>query len=172
MNLKLNTKKGITIVETVIYTAILTIVLTLIVQVMFSIVRTHRVVRLKQSIESSATLSMERMLREIRNATSVDVGGSTFGSSPGRLTLDGTDANGLPYTITFDLSGGTIRISSNGSAPGNLSLPGVTADSLIFRNMNNSISSGVKVELSLSGSTGAESRTLDLFGFAVLRNSY
>lgn len=165
-------QNGLTIVETLIYISIFVVALTVIIQMMFSITKTHRLVKLKQSLEASGTVAVERILREIKNATSVDTVNSVFGSSPGRLTLAGTDANGNNYTLEFSVANGAVSLSKNGGAAGPLTVPGITATSLIFRNLSNSVSNGVKIELSLSGTTGTEAKNLDLFGFAILRNSY
>ncbi|MEK7117927.1 MAG: hypothetical protein AAB861_04120 [Patescibacteria group bacterium] len=163
---------GLTIVETLIYIGIFVIALTVIVQMMFSLTKTHRLVKLKQSLEASGTISMERMLREIRNATSIDMVNSALGSSPGKLVLTGTDENGNNYTLEFSIANGAIMLSKNGASAGPLTTPGISATSLVFRNISNSVSSGVRIELSLSGAIGTEIKNLDLFGFAILRNSY
>lgn len=163
--------RGITIIETLIYMVIVTIVFSVIAQSLVFIVRTHQSIKLRQSLESSGTISMERILREIRNASSIDLINSVFGSSSGKLALDGTDQNGNAYTMVFDTSGGTLNLSKNGGAPGALSAPKISVDSLIFSHLATSTSDGIRVEISLSGTSGADSKILDLFGFAVLRDS-
>lgn len=163
---------GITMVETLIYIGIFVVALTVIIQMMFAVTKTHRLVKLRQSLEASGIISMERMLREIRNASSVDTVNSVLDSSPGRLTLSGTDANGNNYALEFSVASGAVGLSKNGGAAGALSAPGISVDSLVFRRITNNISEGVKVELSFSGADGTETKNLDLFGFAILRNSY
>jgi len=169
---KKTNQAGITVIETLICVGILVIALTIIVQMMFSIVKTHRLVKLKQSLEASGTISMERMLRDIRSARSIDMVNSTLNSSPGKLVLSGRDIDGNNYTLEFSVAGGTLKLAKNGGAAGPLTIPGITVNSLVFRNLSNSVSDGVKIELSLSGSNGGVTKSLDLFGFAVLRNSY
>jgi hypothetical protein len=48
----------------------------------------------------------------------------------------------------------------------------VTVSSLTFRNFSSGNSTGVRVEVSFSGTSGVTTKMLDLFGFAVLRGSY
>jgi hypothetical protein len=165
----LNRKSGLTAVEALVYSAILLIVLVFIVQTVISITQTHRQIKLAQSLETSGSLAMERILREVRNSSEIDTAGSVLGSSPGTLRLSGIDDSGA-YTLTFDLNGGKVRIARNGGAPGDLSLSEVRVDTLIFRRLSNTNSEAVKIEMYLSGGTGSTTKTLDLYGTAVVRN--
>ena len=97
-------KKGFTILETIIYIAILGVVIFAIFQSVTTTLVTHKSIKLSQTLESSGAVSLERILREIRNASSVDTAGSSFDVSPGVLKLSGIDANAVPYTIIFYLS--------------------------------------------------------------------
>ena len=59
---------------------------------------------------------MDRMITEIRNATSVDSANSTLGSSPGILTIN---TSGSPSVIKFDGSTSTFGSGAQlGSAVG------------------------------------------------------
>jgi hypothetical protein len=165
-------KKGFTAVEALVYSFILLLVLFFIVRTVITVNQTHRQVNLTQEVESSATLAMERILREARNATSITIAQSTLGSSPGRLTLAGTDQTGVDYTIAFYLSEGRVWIAKNTEPPGALTKQGLTVTSLIFRRLVNSESEAVRAELSISGASGGVTKALDLQGSAVLRNSY
>jgi len=164
--------KGITILETLIYTAILGLVVFTIFKSLSSTITTHRAIKLSQTLESSAAVSMERILREIRNADSIDMGVSSFNSSPGILKLSGIDENDVDYTITFDLSGGVMRVTKDSGTPAAITSSAITISSLIFRSVSTSNSEAVRVEISFTGSAGGVTRDLDLFGFAVLRGSY
>lgn len=164
-----NKKSGLTAVEALIYSTILLIVLIFIVQTVISTTKIHNQIKLAQTLETSGSLAMERVLREIRNSSAVVTAESVLGSSPGTLKLSGTDDSG-PFTLTFNLSGGKIWISRNGGTPGALTLPTVTADSLVFRRLVNTNSEAVKVEMSLSGNAGSTTKTFDLYGTAVIRN--
>jgi hypothetical protein len=170
--LSLKNKKGFSAVEALIYSAILLIVLFFIVRTVIIVNKTHRQVKLTQQIESSGVLAMERILREARNATSITTAQSVLGSSPGILKLAGTDEIGVNYVLTFDLSGSKVRIAKDTESPGALTETGITVQSLIFRRLANSNSEAVRVEMILNGTAGDINKTLELYGTAVLRNSY
>lgn len=164
--------RGFIILETLIYMVILVVVIFMIFKSVTSMIVIHRKVILSEALESSSSLSMERILREIRNASSVDIVGSSFGVSPGVLKLSGIDPDGAAYTITFDMVGGVMRIAKNAGTPSALTSGAITVNSLIFRHLSNSNSEAVRVEVSFVGNTGSDTKTLDLSGFAVLRGSY
>lgn len=164
--------KGMSILETLIYTAILTAVIFMIFKSVTSTIVIHRSVKLSQTLESSGIVSMERILREIRNANSIDIAGSSFGVSPGSLKLRGTDEDGIDYTVTFDVSLGVIRITKDTGTPDSLTSSAISINSLVFRRVSNSNSEAVRVEASFVGGSASTTKDLDLYGFAVLRGSY
>src|SRR3989338_5502326 len=96
-------QRGFSLVEMVFYTAILAVALVAVMQTLVVIVRSYGVLRASQRIEQEATASMERMVREIRDASNVDDAGSVLGSSPGELLLNTTDAAGTAKTVEFYL---------------------------------------------------------------------
>lgn len=170
--LGLNKNKGMSILETLIYTAILAMVMFMIFKSVTSTIVLHRSVKVSQTLESSGIVSIERILREIRNGTNVDIAGSSFGVSPGVLKISGTDSDGDPYNVTFDVSNGVIRIKNNDLNPEPLTASLVNVDSLIFRHISNGNSEAIRVEASFSAGIASSTKELDLYGFAILRSSY
>jgi hypothetical protein len=65
-----------------------------------------------------------------------------------------------------------VRIAKDTESPGALTETGITVQSLIFRRLANSNSEAVRVEMILNGTAGDINKTLELYGTAVLRNSY
>jgi len=165
-------KKGFTLLETLIYITIFSAIIFVIFKSVTTTLTIHKSIKLSQILESSGTISLERILREIRNASAIDMIGSSFGSTPGVLKLSGVDNNGVSYTTVFDLSGGILRITKDSGTPNPLTAQNIQITSLIFRNVSNTNSSAVKVEISFSGGVSPNNKILDLFGFAVLRGSY
>ena len=78
---------------------------------------TFSTIRSNQNLASSASNSMERIAREIRQAKNIDIGNSTFDSDSSILRLN--DADGTSY-IVFDKNGDDLRVSKNGTVVGNL----------------------------------------------------
>ncbi len=157
-------KRGITLIETIIYMVLLTLVMGVIVQMLVAMGGVYRNIKLTREIESSGTIAMESMLREIRNASNVVTSGSTLEESPGKLIIAGTDESFNPYNMTFDTAGGAIRVSKDGDAPAALTSSSVAVNYLLFNRVSTSTSEGVRIELEISGKR--------FYGFTVLRGSY
>ncbi len=164
--------RGITLVETILYMVLLTLVMSVIVQMLIAIGGIYRSIKLTRELESSGTIAMESMLREIRNASSVVVNESVLEVDPGVLTIAGIDEDLDPYSITFNISAGAIQISKNGGAPAALTSSSGVASYLLFTRVTNANSEGVKIELEMSGTSGPTSKSEWFYGFAVLRGSY
>ena len=99
-------------------------------------------------------LALERMVREVRQATSITSGGSTFGSNPGALALSGNDSGGTAHTVSFGVSNGALQITDNGTTT-NLTASDVTVSNLIFRQITTSAgTSAVKIECTLTTTKG------------------
>src|SRR3989344_1463298 len=102
--------KGYTLVEAIIYLAILAILTVTFISLLFTMVQAYTEFRLARDLVSSAALGLERLVRETRQAASVDLGLSVFGTPPGRLVLNTTDETGLPATVEFYLAAGTLMV--------------------------------------------------------------
>ncbi|MEK7116925.1 MAG: hypothetical protein AAB837_02060 [Patescibacteria group bacterium] len=164
--------RGVTLIETIIYIVLLVFVMSLIVQTLVATSGVYRNIKLTRELESSGTIAMESMLREIRNASSVVVSESELLKNPGVLTVFGIDEDSNSYSITFDVSSSTIRISKNGSIPTALTSSSGVVSYLMFTQVATSTSEGVRIELEMSGVLGLASSSERFYGFSVLRGSY
>src|SRR5438128_596462 len=99
-------KSGYSLVEMILYIAILSLFSVTVLNTILSFTQTYRTLSALRAIDHDGLDSMERMTRDIRTASSVDVGNSTLGSSPGVLTLVAT-ANGISTTTKFYVQSGT-----------------------------------------------------------------
>ncbi|MBI2100752.1 MAG: hypothetical protein HYT47_01930 [Candidatus Vogelbacteria bacterium] len=163
---------GYTLVEAIIYVAILAVLAVTFITLLFTMVQAYTEFRLARDLTSSAALALERLTREIRQATSVDLGLSAFGPSPGRLVLKTTDETGAPTTIDFYFSAGTLMVKEGSAAAAALTAARVTVDNLVFRQINTVESAAIKAELTLSASRGTLTRTEKFYSTAGLRGSY
>jgi len=170
--LKIKNNKGVTLMETILYMMILTFIMGVIVQMLVAIGGMYRGLKVTRELESSGTIVMERMLREVRNASNVVLNESTFGTSPGTLTISGTDESGNLYKITFSVSSGIARISKDGGQPVALTSSSGAVSYLLFTRVTSPNSEGVRIELEISGTSGTISKSERFYGFAVLRGSY
>lgn len=161
-----NKNKGYSLVETIIYVAMLTVLIGAIVyatMILFSVYKRTKTIR---SVEVSAIDSMDRIIRDIRNATSVNAGASSFNSSSGILGL----ISGAT-TTRFYLNNQRIYVEENGSVLGALTASGANVTSLIFRYIQATSSVAVKVEMTITSSSTPDF-SKNFYDTAVVRGSY
>ena len=165
-------KRGFSLVEMLFYVAILSIALVAVMQTIIVVTRSYGTLRTAQRIEQEAAISMERIVREVRDASGIDGVGSVLGSHPGELLLDTTDVSGTPRTVEFYLDSGKLSLKENGVVTGLLTSPKVTISNLVFREITTTNSKGVKIEMTMQAGSGPSARTETFYGTAVLRDSY
>ncbi|MEK7642331.1 MAG: hypothetical protein AAB392_00845 [Patescibacteria group bacterium] len=171
LNKKNKKNSGITLIETIIYSVILLLVLFAITTTLGSLTSSHREALVNRLVQSSGSVAMEKMMREIRSAEAVNLGSSSLGVSPGALSLTGINEQ-TPYSVSFNLGGGILQVTKDGGSPGNLTSSATTITELIFERLTNSNSEGVRVTLEIQATVGNKTKTLELTDFAVLRGSY
>jgi type II secretory pathway pseudopilin PulG len=161
-------RKGFSLVETVVYIGMVIVILVALVNMLLSMSRAYGYLKYSRHLQSSATASVDRMARDIRNSVSIDVVQSTLDSNPGILTLNTTTEAGAAQTFQYYISSGVIHVKQDGVDLGPLTLPDVTVNSLIFRKIETGISQAVKIEMTLTAGT----RTANFYDTAILRGSY
>ena len=124
-----------------------------------------------QIISDSSANAFERMGREIRNSESIDTGNSTFGVSPGVLTLNSTDESGS-ITREFYVLDGRVRVKEDGVDTGPLTVESVEVVSLVFTRIVSDISEAVKIEMTLEVVNGVDTKSENFYLTVVLRGSY
>lgn len=149
-------KKGFTLIETIIYTAVFASVSFLIFGSILTTYNVFREIRISRNINRAAETSLERIIREIRLAKSIDDGTSIFNTNAGRLKLD---------TVEFLMNGSSLMIKEGASDPVSLNSTGTGVSSLIFRKITASTTSqAIKIEMEISGEK--------FYSTAILRGSY
>ena len=159
--------KGMTLIEMMVYVGIISLLLVIVVETLTTVTRTYRATSATRSINVSGMTALERIMRDIRNADSVDQAQSLLDSNPGKLVLlsGGT-------TTEFYTEGGLIKVRENGVSRGTLIGGTVTTTSLVFRLVTTPKSSAAKVEMTIEAGSGPNLRSSNFYGTAVLRNSY
>jgi hypothetical protein len=165
-------QKGISLVETVFYVAGFSIIGVITMQSIVSTSKAFADLRISRDINDSAVSIMERMTRDIRNATSIDQANSTFGVNPGRLTIATVSATGTPITVEYVVVGSQLHIRQNGVDQGSLLSLKSQVSSLVFYFLNTGRTTGVKIELNVSSSRGAVADTDRFYDTIMLRGSY
>ncbi len=164
---------GFSLVEILFYVVILSFALLAVTQTLMVITRSYGILKSVQSIEQEAAFSLERLMREVRNANAIDDAGSILGTTPGKLFLNSTEmSSGAPTTVEFSVVNGNLSLKENGVVTGTLTSSATAVTALVFRKINTARSQGVKIEMTLTSGTGTAARTENFYATAVLRDSY
>lgn len=164
-------RRGFTLVEMVIYVAFLAILSILAIEATMVVMKSFYTLRITNNINQSATVALERMSREIRNAYDIDAAQSTLGANPGRLTLKTKDLGGSNTTVEFYTSGNQIRIKEGGIDKGSLMTKNTIITNLVFRQITTTNSKAVKIELTLRDAYGALQKDSNFYNTIMLRGS-
>jgi Tfp pilus assembly protein PilW len=163
-----NFSKGYSLIELLVYVSLFVLISIVIIQSLIFTMKTYANARAYRTLQQNGELVMERITREIRQASAVSTGSSTFGSSPGTLSLSGEDSVGTPYTATVSVSGGSVQLATS-SVGSTLSSTEVTVSNLTFWNITTATSSAIKIELTLT-TLNSPVISSKFYGTAVLRN--
>lgn len=163
---------GFSLIEMLFYVALLSLSLIMVIHTLVILVRSHGVQKAGGQIEEEASLALDRMLREIRDASSIDDAGSTLGTTNGKLLLTTTTVDGTLRTVEFSLGGGKLYLKEDGGAQSLLAGGKTTISGLTFKKVSTAHSQGATIDLAISGGTGSSSRTEHFYATAVLRDSY
>lgn len=164
--------RGFSLVEMLFYVVILSFSLLAVLQTLIVLTRSYGILKNVQSIEQESAFSLERLVREVRNANAIDDVGSTFGTTPGKLLLNSTDVSGTARTVEFSVVGGKLSLKENGVVTGVLTSSSTAVTNLVFRKITTTHSKGVKMEMTFTSGSGLSARTENFYTTAVLRDSY
>lgn len=165
--------KGFTLTEVVIYVGLLSIFTIAVMNVFISITKVYKNVLVVRKIENTALFTMDRITREIKNASTIDSANTTWGTSTtASLSLNTTNASGTAQTLRFYRSGNTVYMSRNGTVVGPLSSGSVVVSGLKFEQVTASTSQSVKITLTLESGTSTSYFLKNFYGTATLRGSY
>jgi Tfp pilus assembly protein PilW len=164
--------KGAALIETLVYVFILSLLSGAIVMSLLSLSHSYAAIQSSVAIESAASVALERMVRDLRNATSIDSANSTFNSSPGVLSLNSEDSSGNPLTLRFSVSSSQIRLSENNVDIGPLTSSKARVTRLVFIPVTTSRSESIKIEMTVESGQGDNYKTRAYYASAVLRSSY
>lgn len=165
--------KGFSLIEIIIYIAILAVISVLVVETIVGASEVFGKARVKRALTLEGRSAMERMMREIRLATSVDTVGSVFGGHPGRLKLNTvvSSSDSTPTVREFLISGKNV-VLREGSQDISL-LSSASTTNLVFRYIQSGdTSEAIKIELGIEDGAGRNFIHANFYSTAVLRGSY
>ena len=126
-------QKGFTILEFVIYVALLGIVVTSAAMFAMHFTITQMKAATYAKASRNAQFAMARIESEVAQATSINVGSSTFGSNPGLLTL--VTATGGTNPTVFAVSGGQLTVQQGAGSAVPLTDPSMTVEEFTLENL-------------------------------------
>lgn len=158
---------GFSLIEMVVYIGLLILLTAVGISSMLSFSDSFTRYRAEKQLTLQVRGALERMVADIRNATTVDLTSSDFATSTGALGLlaVGTEQ---AYTLTD----GVITVSVDGGAASGLTGDGITIDSLTFYHYPSVTTELVRVEVTASATAGAATVSETYYTAAVLRGSY
>ena len=136
---------GYSLIETLIYIFILVIIIMAVIGLVIAMIRAIDTFRVEREINHGAQVALERIVREIRSADSIDLAGSVFNTNPGQLKLVKVGTN-----YNFSVSNNSLILVENSGSAISLLPTEVIVPSLIFRHIIGSASDSVRIELTLS----------------------
>jgi type II secretory pathway pseudopilin PulG len=169
--MKRSLNKGYSLPEIVIYIGILVFLSVTIVTMLISFSHSKGRLTSAQNLSSSALTSMDRMVREIRSASDVNLSTSVLGTNPGKLVLSGADSSGASRTVEFSIISNTLHIKENTVDMGPLTQNGVLVTNLVFQRSASTTDQAVKIEMTLETGTSTSYKTEKFYSTAVLRQS-
>lgn len=165
--------KGYTLVEMVLYIAFFSIITVAMIQGLMTAMSTYSTTRAYRQVALDGNLAMERIVREMRQATSINDGASTFGANPGILYLNSTDTNGNPKTVRFwvDTSTNQINVTEDNVLTGGVTSGVTLIDNLVFTKITLPTGVAVKIEMTVRSTWGVDI-TAKYYNTVIMRGAY
>ncbi|MEI8061880.1 MAG: prepilin-type N-terminal cleavage/methylation domain-containing protein [bacterium] len=165
---------GYTLVELLIALFISTLLAIAVSQATTSLYSTYKNVYALREIESGAISILDRLTREIKNSTSIDLSNSVLDSDSGRVSLNVASSTGS-YNTKIYLSNSRLYISRDGIELGPLSPSDVKVTLVNYSliNSNNNTATGLRVELVLESPDNSPTDwSKTFYATAIMRGTY
>lgn len=169
-NVRLHTRKahnsGFTLIEMLVYLSLLIIITLSAITALITFSDTVQAYRVNQLLVHNASVVLERFEADVRNAQVIEGISSTLGVTPGSVrVLRGAT------TTDYALVAGQVTMTENGVVQA-LTSDAVVVDELWFHAYDNLSTELLRMEMTLSATVGATTRTRTFNTAAALRGSY
>jgi len=158
-------RAGFSVIETIFYIAFFALLSLLVIQTLLTMTKSFKQTAIEGDFLRSLHI-MERISREIKQATSINTISSTD------LILNTKDSAGADKTIQFQLSGTNIRLVNNGAFTGNINSDDIVVTALSFTEVSTAVGDAVKVSLSVRSANDTTGRVETLYDTVTLRGMY
>lgn len=166
-----NRDGGVSIIETIIYVSILAVVSVLVVNMLIAMFTTFTHARIKKRLVSEGGGALERIVREIRLASSVSDSGLEVDLSSVELNTVTSWTDTTSITKEFYVTNSQLFIQE-GAIVQELTSPDVSITRFRVYKIATTNSEALKVELVLSLGSGSDQISQTFFTTVVLRGSY
>lgn len=141
-------RSGFTLVELVVYIALASIFLVGLISFSTTVITTGEETEINQTVMRDAQFAMSKIIEQIREASDVNAGSSTFGAHPGVLTLNTTNPTNDP--TVFDLSGAILQMKQGGGAAMPLLDSSLEVTNLVFTDLSRTnYTKNIKIDLTV-----------------------
>jgi prepilin-type N-terminal cleavage/methylation domain-containing protein len=147
-------RHGFSLIEMLIYIAVLSVIFIVVVNTVLSFTGSYRKFTAERLLDRSATDALERLTRDIRGATTIDVLNSTFGNATDTLTLISTSGS-ISTTTKFYISSNNLRVNINGTYFGPLTVSNVSVTTFTLKKLSSTNSTAIKIDLTVQATNGA-----------------
>lgn len=158
--------RGYTLLEILVYASLLALLIALMSNAVAVLTRYTIDAKTERVLRSSAEAALERIVREVRFAETVNTGASTLNAHPGVLALTSIDPfTEAPQTVTFSVSNNRVAVQKGANPIEYLTSDNAQVTNLIFRRIvSGTVSESVRTELTIDGEK--------FYTTTVLRRSY
>ena len=169
MNIK-SKRMGYSVVEIIIYVSIMAVLVGVIATVINMLFVANSVVKATRRVENSSIAFSDKIIREIRAASSASLV-TSYPYDNDELTLTIPITSGT-RTSRFYRVGDRIMEDDNGVQTGPITLSNMQVTSLHFKIMSTTTSEAIKYEVVMEGPTSTPDVSEKFYGTAVLRGYY
>ncbi len=164
-------KKGYSLIETIIYVSLMALLVGVITTVINMLLTANSVVKATRRVENSSIAFSDKIVREIRAASSASLV-TSYPYDNDELTLTIPTSGGSTRTSRFYRAGDRVMVDDNGVTTGPVTLSNMQVTSLHFKIMSTTTSQAIKYEIVMEGPTSTPDVSEKFYGTAVLRGYY
>lgn len=164
-----NKKYGYTLAELIVYVAVFSFISVVVVNSLIIMGSSFLKVRMARNINTAAATLLERIVFDVRSASSINTGQSIFDASPGNLAINTLNSVGTPIIIEFYYDSGVMRVREDSIEQGALTADTVVIDSIIFRHITDTNVDGVKIELAVHDAREKNPESKKFYQSAIVR---
>ncbi len=143
-------KKGFTLIELIIYIAIIGLIMSSFVSFSIIMANSRNKNYAAREVQANFRNILDIVTRKVKEANSINMGASIFGSDPGVLSLSMDDPSKDPTIIDLDQDDGVMQITEGTSNPVAITSNEIQVTNLVFENLSGtSPRNNIRIQLTL-----------------------